>query len=188
MMGSLEYSPLQKVSRVGDEQVQIYIYRQPQESWRLLLVNAHGASRVLEKNFDTDVQALGYFDDVCKYNSDKLFPADLVELVKEMPHVNASLLSPQYAWYRDMKSRALFTLCKFDLVHKYAGLWPAQNLQGHKITGYLYSGDSPAWPHPPKGLPGAPENIEVEFTILPKHIDFYVETERGLRDSTYWKN
>ena len=187
-MSNYEHSSLQKVSYVGDDLVQVYIYRQPNEHWRLHLVNAHGSSRILDKNFERDDEALSYFDSLSETSGEELFPADPINLALEMKGVNVSLLSPQYAWYRDVKSRALFTLCKFDLVHKYAGLWPAQNLQGHKITGYLYSGDSPAWPHPPKGLPGAPENIEVEFTILPKHIDFYVETERGLRNSSYWKN
>mgnify|MGYP000028178398 CR=1 FL=1 len=187
-MGTYEYSPLQRVSCVGEDQVQVYIYRQPNECWFLHLVNAHGASRVLDKRFDRDDEALKYFDTLSDSTDEPLFPADPANIAQGMVGFNVSLLSPQYAWYRDMKSRSLFTLCKFDLVHKYTGLWPAQNLQGHKITGYLYNGESPAWPHPPQGLPGAPENIEMEFTILPKHIDFYVETERGLRDSSYWKN
>lgn len=187
-MVNYEYSPLQRISCIGNDQIQVYIYRQPHESWCLHLVNAHGASRMLEQRFERDDEALDYFDALRDSANEPLFPADPVNIVEGMEGVNVSLLSPQYSWYRDMKSRALFTLCKFDLVHKYTGLWPAQNLRGHKITGYLYSGDSPAWPHPPQGLPGAPENIEMEFTILPKHIDFYVETERGLRDSSYWQN
>jgi len=51
-MSDFEYSPLQRVSYVGHDQVQVYIYRPPQESWCLHLVNAHGASRVLDKRFD----------------------------------------------------------------------------------------------------------------------------------------
>lgn len=187
-MHKIEYSSLQKNACIGQEQVQVYIYRQPSEPWCLHLVNVHGASRVLDKRFESDQKAMEYFESIRESINDSLFLNDPVNIIQRTEGVNFSLLSPQYSWYRDLKSRELFTLCKFDLVHKYTGLWPAQDLRGHKITGYLYSGSSPAWPHPPLGLPGAPENIEVEFTILPKHIDFYVEIERGLRDSTYWRN
>ena len=187
-MSNYEYSPLQRVTRLGEAQIQVYIYRQPNESWCLHLVNAHGASRVIERRFRHDGDALAHFEELQSERMEKLFPGDPINIFKGMDGVNVSLLSPQYGWYRDMKTQALYTLCKFDLVHKFAGLWPAQNLMGHKITGYLYRGDSPTWPHPPKGLPGAPDNIDIEFTVLPKHIDFYIETERGLRDSSYWKN
>lgn len=187
-MTGVEYSSLQKVFRIGGEQIQVYIYRQVNDNWRLHLVNSHGASLVCDTLFEKDVEALEYFDDVVGKSPEVYFPADPENINKEFRGINVSLLEPQYKWYRDIKSKSLYTLCKFDLVHKYVGLWPAQSLRGHKITGYLYRGDAPKWPHPPDGLFGAPDNIEVEFTVLPKHIDFYVENERNLRDSSYWQN
>jgi hypothetical protein len=187
-MTNVEYSSLQRVFTVGEDQIQVYIYRQQNDSWRLHLVNAHGASLVCDKHFSNDEEALMHFEDSVDREEGFYFPSDPENIIKEFCGINVSLLEPQYKWYRDIKSKSLYTLCKFDMLHKYVGLWPAQSLLGHKITGYLYRGDAPKWPHAPKGLSGSPDNIEVEFTVLPKHIDFYIENERNLRDSSYWQN
>jgi hypothetical protein len=56
-----------------------------------------------------------------------------------------------------------------------------QSMVGHLVTGYLYKDEAPAWPHPVKGIPGAPSNIVMEFTVPVRHIETYVEHELGLK-------
>jgi hypothetical protein len=184
-MQGYEYSPLQDVFLVGDEQIQVHIYRNGNEDWTLHLFNSNGASKMWANAFSDDISALEHFKEASSNGSIE-FTTDLQKMKQGLSGFNNLLLQPQYAWYRDLKTKTLYTLCKFDLLQKYAGLWPAQNLMGHKVTGYLYKGDAPQWPHLPKGLPSSPKNIEMEFTVLPKHIDFYVVNDLGLRDSSYW--
>ncbi len=184
-MNAIEYSPLQDQFAVGKDLVTVFIYRQKDEDWTLHLFNVDGASKMWASSFQNDASAFDYFKELSSAGEIE-FNTDLKKLKQDLNGFNSLLLQPQYAWYRDLKTKSLYTLCKFDLLKKYAGLWPAQNMMGHKVTGYLYKGDAPKWPHAPRGLPSAPSNIEMEFTVLPKHIDFYVVNDLGLRDSSYW--
>jgi hypothetical protein len=64
------------------------------------------------------------------------------------------------------------------IMKKYSGVWPIKNIEGHNITGFLYEGDATVWPHPPMGALGAPSNLEKEFAVSSKHIDFYLSHDR----------
>jgi len=95
--------------------------------------------------------------------------------------LNPALLKPIDQRLRDPLKLATYTLRKFEIIKKYSGVWPIKNTDGHNVTGYLYVGAAPVWPHPPKGTPGAPANIDSEFMVSGKHIDFYLSHDRRLQ-------
>lgn len=59
----LIYSPLQQHYTVGDDTVEICIYRMPQTSWALEVIDEHGNSTVWDDEFETDQAA---FDEVMR--------------------------------------------------------------------------------------------------------------------------
>lgn len=179
----IQFSALERVESIDGELVQVHIYRRKGEGWTLHLVNSKGVAQIVGSKFDSEQAAMSYFEQTICGKNHLEFSNDPQAYSSGLDGFNVSLLDPQYDRYKDCKTNVNYTLCKFNRVKKYTGLWPAKSLKGHHITGYLYKGVAPAWPHPPKGMPGAPANIDTEFTISPEHIDIYIDFDRGLREN-----
>ena len=175
-----EFSPLQRRDEFDGQQVWIWIYRFDASGWMLRAVSSRGASAVWRQRFATDAQALAEYERTVVAHGGG-FIVQAGEQVLGMDGLNPDLLQPQDVRYRGGKNFETYTLRTFGLLRKYAGLWPVQSMLGHVVTGYLYRGDAPGWPHAVHGIPGAPENIELEFTIPAHHIQGHVEHDLGLR-------
>jgi hypothetical protein len=178
--GSLEISSISRTDVVAGESISILIYRVHGSGWRLRATNTRGTSAVWKQQFETEQAALDAY--LWTLNSDGAsFIKRAASMLEVMDGFNPELLQPRDQRFSDPKKFTRYTLRVFSVVKKYAGLWPVQDLHGHNVSGYLYIGDAPAWPHPCQGMPGAPANIQIEFTNSPKHIEAEVVHELGLR-------
>ncbi|MEI7786016.1 MAG: hypothetical protein WCK08_16610 [Betaproteobacteria bacterium] len=175
-----EFSPLQRRDELDGQQVWIWIYRFDASGWWLRAVSSRGASVVWRERFASDALALAAYERTLAEHGGG-FIIEAGERVKGMDGFNPDLLLPQDARYTSGRGFLSYTLRTFTLLSKYAGLWPAQSMLGHVITGYLYKGDAPAWPHAVQGIPGAPGNIVMEFTTPPQYIEDHVLQTMGLR-------
>lgn len=175
-----EFSPLQRRDEVDGQQIWIWIYRFDASGWWLRVVSSRGASVVWRERFASDVLALAAYDRALADHG-AAFIVKAGEQIRGMDGFNPDLLAPQDARYTSGRGFLSYTLRTFALLRKYAGLWPAQSMLGHVITGYLYKDDAPAWPHPVQGIPGAPRNIVMEFTIPAQHIEDHLLQTMGLR-------
>ena len=175
-----EFSPLQRRDMFDGQQIWIWIYRFDASGWCLRAVSSLGASVVWRERFASDALALLAYERTLTEQGGG-FIVKVGEQVQGMDGLNPDLLSPQDARYTSGRGFLSYTLRTFSLLRKYAGLWPAQSMLGHVITGYLYKGDPPAWPHAVQGIPGAPPNIVMEFTVPAQHIEDHVVHSMGLR-------
>ena len=177
----LEISPFTRTDMIAGEAVSILIYRVNKDGWRLRVTNHRGTAAVWRTHFDTEQDALNAYRWTLD-NDGSSFIKKASAMLDVMEGFNPDLLQPRDQRYSDPKRFSLrYTLRVFKTVKKYAGLWPVQDLRGHYVSGYLYTGDAPAWPHPCKGVPGAPANIHVEFTLSPDHIESEVIDHMGLK-------
>jgi hypothetical protein len=177
---SLEISSLTRTDELGTESITVTIYRINRSGWRLRVANARGVSAVWKKHFETEADALAAYTWTLE-NDGESFIKRAGSMLDVMDGFNAMLLQPRDKRYTDPKRFVGYTLRILKPIQQYAGMWPAQSLMGYNISGYLYKGDAPAWPHSCQGLPGAPQNIEVEFTISPEYIEAEVVHDLGLR-------
>jgi hypothetical protein len=178
---TLEFSSITRTDVIAGESVSILIYRIVGSGWRLRATNTRGTSAVWKKHFETEQAALDAYLSTLQEDGPS-FIKRAASMLEVMEGFNPLLLQPRDKRFSDPKRYSQsYTLRVFRMVKKYSGLWPVQNLLGHFVSGYLYSGVPPDWPHPCKGMPGAPENIHVEFTISPDHIEDAVIHDMGLR-------
>jgi hypothetical protein len=176
----LIYSPLRRKELVQGHRLDVCIYRRGASAWALMVISSTGHSKVWDTTFASEQAALDEYRRMVdgQHVSQTLgMDTDLEDLLD----LNPALLTPMDQRMRDPLKLATYTLRKFEIIKKYSGVWPIKNTDGHNITGYLYLGAGPVWPHPPKGAPGAPANIDVEFTVSGKHIDFYLSHDRRLQ-------
>ncbi len=176
----LEISPITRTDEVAGETLTATIYRIDSTGWRLRVTTPRGLSTIWKQHFDSEEAALAAYLWTLEHDAERFIkrPASMLEV---MEGFNPLLLQPRDTRYVDAKRTHRYTLRILKPIQHYSGIWPVQDLMGHKVTGYLYKAEAPAWPHPCKGLPGAPHNIEVEFTIPPQFIEAEVLHERGLR-------
>ncbi len=175
----LEISPLTRTDEVAGESITVTIYQINKTGWRLRATNARGTSAVWKQHFESESAALAAYLWTLENDRDS-FIKRAGSMLDVMEGFNPLLLQPRDTRYRDAH-RNSYTLRILKPIQHYAGIWPVQSLMGHNVSAYLYKADAPAWPHPCKGLPGAPCNIEVEFTIPPQFIETEVLHDRGLR-------
>jgi hypothetical protein len=175
-----EFSSLQRQDQIDGQTISIWIYRFDATGWWLRAVSSYGASLVWRERFATDAQALAEYERTVTELGGG-FIAKAGEQAKGMDGLNPALLQPQDSSYSSGRGFLRYSLRTFAMLQKYVGLWPVQSMVGHLVTGYLYKDEAPAWPHPVKGIPGAPPNIVMEFTVPVRHIETYVEHELGLK-------
>ena len=177
---TLQISPLTRTDALEGDVVSVTIYRVNQGGWRLRATNTRGVSFVWRKHFETEAEAMEAY--VLTLEQDGLsFIKRAGMQLDVMDGFNPRLLAPRDKKYTDPTRFAGYTLRVLKPIHAYSGIWPVQSLLGHNVSGYLYRGQAPSWPHPCKGLPGAPDNIDVEFTIAPDYIEAEVVHDLGLR-------
>jgi len=145
-----------------------------------MVISSTGHSKVWDTVFATEQLALNEYQGMvdAKRVAQSLGIGTALEDALDL---NPALLKPHDQRMRDPQKLATYTIRKFEIIKKYSGVWPIKNMAGHNITGYLYLGAPPAWPHPPKDAPGAPSHIDTEFTVATKHIDFYLSHDRRLQ-------
>jgi len=175
----IEISPITRTDKIAGESITLTIYQINNTGWRLRATNTRGTSAVWKQHFETDSAALAAYLWTLEHDGNS-FIKRAASMLDVMDGFNPRLLQPRDKRYLD-SSRTSYTLRILKPIKHYAGIWPVQNLMGHNVSAYLYKGDAPDWPHPCKGLPGAPENIDTEFTIPPQFIETEVLHERGLR-------
>jgi len=176
----LEISPITRTDQVAGESITVTIYRIDKMGWRLRVTDSRGTSAVWKKHFESESAALAAYVWMLE-NDGGSFIKRAASMLEVMEGFNPQLLQPRDKRYTDPKRFHRYTLRVLKPIQHYAGIWPMQSLLGHNVSGYLYKGEAPAWPHPCKGLPGAPGNIEVEFTISPEFIEVEVVHDMGLR-------
>jgi hypothetical protein len=176
----LIYSTLRRKELVQGHRLDVCIYRRGTSSWALMVISSTGHSKVWDSVFASEQLAL---DEYQKMVNEQLVTQTLGmgAAVEEFLDLNPALLKPNDQRMRDPLKLATYTVRKFEIIKKYSGVWPIKNMDGHNITGYLYLGVPPAWPHPPKDAPGGPSNIDTEFTVSTKNIDFYLSHDRRLQ-------
>ncbi len=175
-----QFSELQRSDQIAGQTISIWIYRFDDTGWWLRAVSSYGASVVWRERFATDAMALAEYERTVSEHGGG-FIAKAGEQAKGMDGLNPALLQPQDVAYSSGRGFLRYTLRTFAMLQKYAGLWPVQSMLGHSVTGYLYKEDAPDWPHPVKGIPGAPPNLVVEFTVPVRHIETHVEQELGMK-------
>jgi hypothetical protein len=176
----LIYSPLRRKELVQGHRLDVCIYRRGTSAWALMVISGTGHSKVWAVAFATEQAALDEYQrmvDGGRVAQNLGIDASL----EDSFDLNPALLKPIDQRLRDPLKLATYTLRKFEIIKKYSGVWPIKNTDGHNVTGYLYVGAAPVWPHPPKGTPGAPANIDSEFMVSGKHIDFYLSHDRRLQ-------
>ncbi len=176
----LDISPITRTDEVAGESITATIYQINNTGWRLRATTTRGISAVWKQHFESESAALAAYLDMLERDAERMIKR-LSSMMDVMEGFNPLLLQPRDQRYRDAKRANSYTLRILKPIEHYSGMWPVQNLLGHKVSGYLYKADAPAWPHPCKGLPGAPANIEAEFTIPPQFIEAEVLNEMGLR-------
>ncbi|MEY3873185.1 MAG: hypothetical protein RLZZ296_2180 [Pseudomonadota bacterium] len=183
----LIFSALRRKVLVQGHRLDVCIYRRGTTAWALMVISSTGHSKVWDAVFATEQAALDEYQRMV----DGQHVASALGIdtsLEDSFDLNPALLKPIDQRLRDPLKLGTSTLRKFEIIKKYSGVWPIKNTAGHNITGYLYAGPAPVWPHPPQGAPGAPANIDTEFTVSGKHIDFYLSHDRRLQlmlDSWY---
>lgn len=182
----LNYSSLSRTELVQGCRLNVCIYRRGMSAWALMVLSSTGHSRVWAADFASAQAALDEYQRMVDGQRVALILGIETNLEDSMD-LNPALLKPLDQRIRDPVRLAMYTLRKFEIIKKYSGAWPIKNIDGHNITGYLYSGVAPVWPHPPKRAPGSPTNIDKEFTVSSKYIDLYISHDRQLKQMlTNW--
>jgi hypothetical protein len=176
----LIYSPLRRKVLVQGHRLDVCIYRRGTSSWALMVISSTGHSKVWDGIFATDQAALDEYQRMVDgHHVAQTLGMDTS--FSDSFDLNPALLMPLDQSLRDPLKLGHYTLRKFEIMKKYSGVWPIKNIEGHNITGFLYEGDAAVWPHPPMGAPGAPSNLDKEFTVSSKNIDFYLSHDRRLQ-------
>jgi len=176
----LIYSTLRRKEHVQGHRLDVCIYRRGTTAWALMVISSTGHSKVWDGVFVSEQSALDEYQRMVD-GQQVARTLGIDNSLEETFDLNPALLKPIDQRLRDPLKLGIFTLRKFEIIKKYSGVWPIKNTNGHDITGYLYAGAAPMWPHSPKGAPRAPANIDTEFTVSGKNIDFYLSHDRRLQ-------
>ena len=107
--------------------------------------------------------------------------------LEESLDLNLALLTPLDQRMRDPLRLATYTLQNLRSSKNTQASGRSKILTDTTSRVTFTWGAAAVWSHPPKGAPGAPANIDTEFTVAGKHIDFYLSHDRRLQQMlTSW--